>query len=123
MKISEAITKADKLRDNALDSDTKAAWLRTLDGQIAENIGFSSDGESPVWPLEMVWPIEDAELLMPFPHDDVYTLYLVAMIDYYNGESDLYANDMAVFNTAMADARAWWQRTHRPPTHGIFKAW
>ncbi len=130
MKISEVIVQADKLRDNTMAEAQKVAFLRQLDGEIAEVMDMEEtpdDAEAAetllVWPFACTWPEEDAELLMPFPHDDVYVLYLVAMIDYYNQESALYANDMQVFNTAMNDARSWWRRHHRPPGDEYVKAW
>ncbi len=61
---------------------------------------------------------EDIELSMPEAHEDVYVKYLAAKIDYYNGESALYANDQAIFQDAMADARAWYLRSYGARNHG-----
>ena len=113
MKISEAITQANGLRDNTLTEEQKAAWLYNLDGEVSEIVGQDAPMNS--------WPETDAELLMPAPHDDIYPLYLVAMIDYYNQESTLYANDLQVFNSAMNNARAWWRRTHKPERDEYWK--
>ena len=125
MKLKEAISKADELRLNTLSDEQKVDFLRRLDGELLEM--FAADEKplpveepaedeepTPQWPVDNVWPEEDPELLMPFPHDDIYPLYLCAQIDFYNMEEDRYQNDMAIFNTAMADARAWWRRNHRP---------
>lgn len=60
------------------------------------------------------WPEQDPRLLMSSPHDNIYPLYLVAMIDYYNQESTLYANYMTIYNAAMTVARAWWRRNNKP---------
>ncbi|NCB34613.1 MAG: hypothetical protein EOM58_01065 [Clostridia bacterium] len=113
MKVSEAISQANGLRDNTLSDEQKAAWLFNLDGEVSEIVGEDAPANS--------WPETDAELLMPAPHDDIYPLYLVAMIDYYNQESTLYANDMQVFNSAMNNARAWWRRHHRPDSKEYWK--
>lgn len=61
---------------------------------------------------------ENIELLMPSEHEDIYVKYLAAKIDYYNGETALYANDQAIFEDAWANARAWWIRTHGARNHG-----
>lgn len=61
---------------------------------------------------------EDIVLSMPAAHEDVYVKYLAAKIDYYNGESKLYANDQAIFEDAMADARAWYIRNYGAKNHG-----
>lgn len=57
---------------------------------------------------------EDKTLLLPQPYDEVYVLYLVAQIDYYNKETALYANDAAMYDMAMREAQAWWRRNHQP---------
>lgn len=114
MKTLDAIKQADSLRDNTLPAEQKAAWLNKLDGEIAEMMGVDAP--------ENAWP-EDSELLMPREHDEVYVLYLVAMIDYYNQESTLYQNDMVVYNTAMSNARAWWRRHNCPERNGGWKVW
>ncbi len=105
MKLSEAITQADRLRPNAIEDMQKAIWCYELEGEIAAMMGV----EAP----ENVYPC-DAVLLMPRPHESVYALYIAAKIDYYNEETDLYQNDLAVFEDAFARARALWIREHRP---------
>lgn len=106
MRVSEAIKQADALRDNTLTDSVKAAWVYDIEGRVAEIVS----AEIPA----NVWPETDAELLMPYPYDNIYPLYLTAMIDYYNGESQLYFNDYTVYNAAMAEAQAWWIRHNRP---------
>ncbi len=105
MKLKEAIKRADKLRPNVLPEEQKAAWVYELEGKLAEM--------RCALPPARTWPA-DASLAMPAPHDVVYELYLCAMIDFANQETDLYANDMAVFNAAVSEAQAWWRRHHRP---------
>ena len=77
MTIFEAITRANTLRANTLGDAQKYAWANDLDGQIAEMMG--KDAPLSVFP-------EDRELLMPSPHEEIYQLYLVSKIDYYNNE-------------------------------------
>jgi len=110
MTVKEAIARANEIRPNVLDDEQKARWLYGLDCDVAE----MQDVDQP----DFVWPEEDAELLMPAPHDNIYVLYLAAQIDYYNQESANYANDMAVFNAGYDDARAWWRRHNRPKKTG-----
>lgn len=112
MTTKNAISRADKLRPNAIEEEVKAAWLYELDGKLAETLGVDV--------TENVWP-KDAELLMPSPCDNIYELYLCAMIDLENQETELYANGMAVFNAAFAEARAWWRRHHCPADSGNWK--
>jgi len=105
MKIRACIRQADELRPNTLSDETKAGYLYKLEAEIAEMMGVDIP--------ENVWP-EDAEMLMPAPHDDIYHLYLCAMIDSANQETNLYANDMQMANAAIQDAKAWYRRHNMP---------
>lgn len=104
MTVKEAIRKADGLRPNAIPDETKAAWLLEVEGELAEMM----ETDIP----DNLWPETDQELLMPYPKDGMYPLYLCAMIDIANEETALYANDMAVAQNAINEARAWWWRNN-----------
>ena len=104
MTVKQAIRKADELRPNAIPDETKAALLFGLEGELAEMM----ETEAP----ENTWPEEDYELMMPYPHDEMYYLYLMAMIDNANEETALYQNDMAVAQQAINESRAWWWRNN-----------
>ena len=116
MKVSEAIRRANDLRPNELRDEQKAAWLYNLEGEIAD---FMHENVTPV----NDYPHTDPELLMPAPHDDIYYFYLCALISLYHQEEGQYNNDMAVFNSSMASARAWWRRHHRAPFWEYWRVW
>lgn len=105
MTAKKAITMADGLRMNAISEEQKYSWLYELEGQVAEVL----ETEIPENPFP-----EDAELLMPAPYENIYVYYLCAMIDYFQQELNLYANDMTMFNSLFAEAGAWWRRNNRP---------
>ena len=109
MTVKEAVKRADALRMNTVSEEQKAAWVCDLDGQLAEMFGVETPANN--------WP-EDRVLLMPSPHEEIYQLYLICKIDYYNQEMKLYANDLAIYNTALAEAQAWYRRHNRPPNSG-----
>ena len=113
MTVTEAMAKADELRPNTLTEEQKARFLYELYCDIADLQGV----DQPAF----IWPKEDATLLMEAPHDNIYPLYLAAQIDYYNQESAMYANDMAIFNNAYNDARSWWRRNNVPQNKGNWK--
>lgn len=105
MTIKETIKKADRLRPNAINDEQKADWVWSLETDIADLIG--ADMKANPFPA-------DVDLTMPAPYDGIYSLYLMAMIDNYNQDSTLYANDMTMFNEAYGEARRWWRRHHLP---------
>lgn len=105
MRVKEAIKRADQLRPNTLGEERKADWIYELEGRLAH----TRRAPQPV----RVWPADSA-LTMPPPYDTVYERYLCAMIDLANQETDLYANDMALFEETYSAAIAWWRREHPP---------
>lgn len=106
MRLREAMARGDGLRMNTAPEEQKARWVWELDSQLGEMMGLA--------PRPFRWPEEDPVLRMPPPHEDIYPLYLVCKLDYYNMEMELYANDREIYDAALREARAWWRRNHRP---------
>lgn len=109
MTINDAIAKAGELRLNAISEEQKYTWVYELECSVCEMMGEE--------PPKKEFP-KDIELAMPEAHEDIYVKYLAAKIDYYNGETALYANDLAIYNEAMEAARAWYIRNNRPVSSG-----
>lgn len=109
MRVKEAIKRADALRPNTIGEDRKADWVYELEGRLAHT--RRAPAPARVWPA-------DSALAMPPPYDMVYERYLCAMIDLANEDTDLYGNDMALFESTCAAAIAWWRRTHCPGPAG-----
>lgn len=105
MNLREAMAAADGLRPNTVDDALKAAWLFTLECELAETMQV----EEPAWK----WP-EDQELLMPAPGDQVYVFWLCAMTDWAQLDTQLYQIDRAMYEESRASALAWWRRHNRP---------
>ena len=114
MKVSEAIIRADVIRPNKAQSEDKARWLMRLEADFAEMMGEST-------------PVYDAgtmqrDLLLPFPYDECYPLYLAAQIDARaNHDADLYTADKQMADDAIASAKAWYRRNNRPENSGQWK--
>lgn len=106
MTISKAIQEADKNRPNAFDDETKVRWLSELDGTIAAELMRMSDEDLVQFEYD---PVDDlsTELLVYFPYDKIYQLYLIAKIDEFNGEYGRYANSSALYNAAYNDFAVW----------------
>ena len=110
--ISEVIAQTQAVRPDLYTDEQITGWLSELDGQLSVELLKTE-------PVAYKWP-EDAgkELLVLHPYDRMYHLYVIAMIDLYNREADLYANDMAVFNSALQEYRSYYRRTNRPAPDG-----
>lgn len=113
MTYQEVIERADREKPNAFTTQEKMAWVASLEGKLAANV-FLMDIEE-IRALQHRHPddLED-ELMVTWPHDDIYVFWLEAMIDRANGEDDKYANSMQLYNAAYSDFVAWFVRTYEP---------
>ena len=50
-------------------------------------------------------------LLIKAPHDKLYIYYLLAMVDFGDGEYQKYQNELEMANAAFSEWAKWWQRT------------
>ena len=58
-------------------------------------------------------------LLVEAPHSKIYGEYLIARIDYANGEYDKYANTMQMFNAFWSEFSRWFARVYAPADRHI----
>lgn len=112
MKISEVIRRADNVRPNLFNYETKRGWLMTLEGKIAADVMLMDIAE-----LQQFTQLDDnndRELLVSFPHDELYVTYLIAKIDEFNGEYNRYANTSHMFNEQLNNFKRWFAQTYAP---------
>ena len=106
MTVGEAMTRVERLRPDAYGEEIMAGWLSELDGKYRLSLERKA-GTAYCWPADA-----GTVLFAPYPHDIVYELYLVCLIDWHNREIEAYQNDKAMFDAADAEFRAWWIQTH-----------
>lgn len=104
--MNEVVAYVDQLKPNIYTDEVKYRWMDTLDGLIAREV---LNEEAPARNLP-----EDADLplLVEAPFDDMYGLYVAAMIDFYNREYDHYNNSVMLFNERLEQFKGWYVRTH-----------
>lgn len=115
--IDTIIAKVDQLKPSTYSDEQKAAWLIELDGKIyLETMKGVSTTEPPKeYPKDGAVP-----LLVGWPFDNIYVLYLIAMIDYSNQEIANYNVSAAMFDAAFSEFKKYWMRTHRAaPSKGF----
>ena len=119
MKIAEAINKIDSLMHNTYTQPDKIAWLSELDSDVKRNIIDTHEGSEAVSFTGYDESTDlDTELLVPTPFDSVYLRWLEAQIHYHNGEYDRYNNAIIMYNTAFGAFADYYNRTHKPVSHG-----
>lgn len=107
MTVQEVIDRVDGVKPNAYTNADKLAWLNEIEGKVQTEIHMTD--------IDAVVRLESVtdELMVPFPYDSLYDYYMQAMIDFYNGEYDRYANTYEMFNEKWGDYE-FWHSMHYP---------
>lgn len=115
MTLIEAINRFDTLHPNVIPPEEKVRLISLLDGRIKlEIIDTHEGGESVSFTPYEAPQSYNAELLIPYPWDDLYIKYLAAEVDLMSNDTDRYQVSAEVFNDVYNKFRAWYNRTHMP---------
>lgn len=109
--VGQIISMVDEIRPNAFSSAVKVAWLNEVEGRIQSEVLLMGPEEVKTY----VWETDqNTQVLVHPPYDNLYGLYLAAMIDFGNGEYNKYQNDMAMFNEALGGYIRWFAANYEP---------
>ena len=115
MKIIEAISAIDALKQNTYTQSETVACLSNVDSKVKRLIIDTHEGGEDVTFTGYNDTTDlETELLVPAPFDEVYLRWLEAMIDYNNGEYGKYNNSINMYNTAYEGFQNHYNRTHMP---------
>ena len=89
MTPNKVIERVDKVRPNPYDEETKLGWISELDGMVNRLVIQNNEAQPYRYPEDM-----DIELLIPYPYENLYQLYVEAKIDFYNREYGIYNNSV-----------------------------
>lgn len=121
MTIIDAITRADIAKPNGYSQAEKITWLSELDGVIkTEIIDTHEGGDHVTFSGYNEQTVLSTMLLVSAPYDRLYVSYLEMQIDYANGEYGKYNNSREMFTSAYEAFQAYYNRTHKPISHGRF---
>lgn len=110
--INKVIERVGRTKPNALAEEDKARILMELDRRIYEEITKADKPERV--PPKMFPEDGDMELVVQAPYDNLYDLYLTAMLEFWMREYDAYNNTVLLFQQAYDEFRARWRREHKP---------
>lgn len=96
MTVSECLTLTDSICPNGMEAGVKCRWLSELEGRIRMEL-LGTVG--PVVPLDAETD-GDITLSAPHPYDQLYWMYLTALVELQMGDEARYENRAALFNTA-----------------------
>lgn len=118
MTANKAIERIDRLKPNAYGEEDKFSWLSDLEGMIQRTVFQRNEDEI----VKMAYPDDmDKELLVPFPYEEIYPMYLAAQIDYENREYANYNNAAMNFNDRFSEYKKLYIMEHMPNSAGGFK--
>ena len=119
MKIIEAISNLDSLKQNTYTQDDKIRWLSTVDETVKKEIIDHCVGADQVSFSGYTTDTDvNTVLLIPAPYDEAYLFWMEAKIDYANGEYGKYNNAMAMFNNVFDAFAKYYARNNTPVSHG-----
>lgn len=106
---------ADAMKPNALTDEQKYQFINEVEGLVQTEVMLLVSDDIVTYDPENDGV--DTVLLVKPPHDKLYVAYLVAMIDYANGEYNKYANTIEQFNVYYAEYHRWYF-SHFHPADG-----
>lgn len=116
MTIKECIDIVDTLKPNAYTVEDKVRWLSFIEAIIINEVLKTHEGYDGRYDLFEGYSADKltVTLIVPSPHDRLYTAYLQMHIDRENGESSRYNNSVATYNAYMTEYRKYYNKTHMP---------
>lgn len=103
--MNEVVEYVDRIKPNIYTDDDKYRWINTVEGLIGREV-LQEDVPTYALPDDA-----DKQLLVPHPYDDLYRLYVLAMIDQCSGDEG-YDNSVLAFEERYKQYRVWYIRNH-----------
>lgn len=111
MRIRDAIDYVNAVKLNAFDPVVFLTWINEVEGLVqTEALLLETEDLIEYGPETDL----DTELLVRSPHDKLYRAYLVAMVDFANGEYNRYQNTVAMFNQYFSEYVIWYADKYNP---------
>ena len=114
-KIYNILRYVDDIKPNRFTDETKVQWLNEVEGYIQTEVMMLALADVVQYDPEVNM---NTDLLVKFPHDKLYSLYLCAMVDFANGEYDKYTNTMQLYNEFLGEYIGWYTLHFRPADGG-----
>ena len=107
MNIQTCMELVDSLAPGRASDTLKLRLLGEIEGRVKVELLDYSPDETEVFDSETP---TDTELCVPYPYDQLYWLYVLAMMDYLNGDLGRYENGATMFNAAYQSYGKWLKR-------------
>ena len=120
MTVAEAINMVDALKPNHYTTAQKVGWLNEIDGMLFNDIVKTHIHDEPVpdefEPYDTTAQLSALtdELIAPHPYDIIYRYWLESQIDLANAEMVKYNASATLYNGALDNFAAYYNRKYRP---------
>ena len=121
MTISEAISQADALvQEQSFSTNQKVRWISEVEGSTWNELfsDYMDDTDKPALPYSS--ETLTTELLVPFPYDDLYVLFLASKYLQWQQESSVYNDIASQYNQRREELGYWYRRSHLPKKVNYF---
>ena len=116
MKIRDLFNYVHKIKENPFEDSELLVWLNEVEGLVHTKVFLLAPSEYKEITADDI-DSDTFKLLIVGPHQKIYPAYLVAMIDFANGEYNRYANTLEMFNAHFTELQMW-QRQYAGPADG-----
>jgi hypothetical protein len=107
MTIETCMNLVDAMMPNGVESSVKLRLLGEIEGRVrVELLGEMPDGGCEFTERTPA----GTELIVPHPYDQMYLLYMMAMMDFLGGDTARYENSAALFNSVFQSYGKWLKR-------------
>lgn len=114
MTLAQALEELDVQKPNACTQAEKVRWLDRLDRTLWNELFCTHEDAAGSFAGYGADTDLQTPLLAPEPYSAVYGCWLAACVDLAEGELARYNNSAALYNRALADYRAAYNRAHAP---------
>lgn len=113
MTVPEVLMEIGRVKPHQYTPDTLTRWLSELDGRVWEDLlsNYLPEEQKPAFPYSGGDAL--TQLLIPFPHDDIYIKWLTAQIDFHNGDFERYNNAMMMWQEQYQGYLDSYTRSHK----------
>lgn len=108
MKLSDLLALVREMKPTAQSDETLIRYLNEVEGVAQTEIM----GIDPVDVVQYTVDDGDKELLIGKPHHKLYGYYVMAMVDFGDGQYKEYQNSLQMANACISEFAKWWQRTY-----------
>lgn len=117
--INEMLEKIDQICPNSYAPEVKAKWIIDINTKLyQETVSHYQSDEEYIFPSK--YPADGkVPLLAETPYEELYVMYVIAQMDFYNREGANFNNSAAMFNSILSDWKKWFHKTHVYTSKGI----